>query len=212
MELESLTTCTSRNDLRLGRNRGHRRWWQSCRGGGGERRAWVRSLQWEYQKGGARAARSACFFVVVFVVVVVDVLFFRSFHSSQLCNPKKKKKKKTQVRKLPREDHTCGRGRDPGGSAIYLTRIPASLDRTLNPTLEMSPNLLRILKEEWTDFGLRPERERLKNKKWLARFWKVIVKWIDGKFNRDWEGKVRVLEREREQLTIRVLQRKKWEK
>lgn len=152
-------------------------------------------------------------FLLLFLLsLLLMSFFFRSFHSSQLCNPKKKKKKKTQVRKLPREDHTCGRGRDPGGSAIYLTRIPASLDRTLNPTLEMSPNLLRILKEEWTDFGLRPERERLKNKKWLARFWKVIVKWIDGKFNRDWEGKVRVLEREREQLTIRVLQRKKWEK
>ena len=59
------------------------------------------------------------------------------------------------------------------------------------------------------------ERERdWKNHKWLVRFRKVIVKWIDGRFNRDWEGKVRVLERdrEREQLTIRVLQRKKWEK
>lgn len=164
-----------------------------------------------------RSTLSMLFFLLLCCVVVVVVDVFRSLHSTQLCNPKKKKKKKTQVRKLPREDHTCGRGRDPGGSAIYLTRIPASLDRTRNLTLEMSPNSLRILKEEWTDFSLRSERERerdWKNHKWLVRFRKVIVKWIDGRFNRDWEGKVRVLERdrEREQLTIRVLQRKKWEK
>jgi hypothetical protein len=75
-----------------------------------------------------RSTLSMLFFFFVFSS------FFCTQQSSQLCNPIKanrERRQKRQVRKLPRDDHTCGRGRNRGGSAIYFTQIPASLAGTL---------------------------------------------------------------------------------
>ena len=217
MEIESLTTCTSRNGLRLGRNRGHHRWWQSCRGGGGERRAWVRSLQWEYQKGGAHAARSACFFFCCCVVLLSLLLMpFVRFtrHSSVTLRRKRRRRHKfgSFLEKTTRAEEG-GTQADP---PFTWPEYPPAL--TGPETWPWKCHRIRCgswRRSEPISASGQRERERdWKNHKWLVRFRKVIVKWIDGRFNRDWEGKVRVLERdrEREQLTIRVLQRKKWEK
>lgn len=57
----ALTTCISRSGHQEGPIRAHRLWWRSCQGGARAHRAWAHSLQWEYQKEGARVSRSACF-------------------------------------------------------------------------------------------------------------------------------------------------------
>jgi hypothetical protein len=79
-----------------------------------------------------RCTRSTLSMLFFFFFFVFSSCFTQK--SSQLCNPinaNRTQRQKRQVRKLPRDDHTCGRGRNRGGSAIYLTRILASLAGTL---------------------------------------------------------------------------------
>ena len=106
-----------------------------------------------------RSTLSMLFFFFVFSS------FFFTQQSSQLCNPIKanrERRQKRQVRKLPRDDHTCGRGRNRSGSAIYLTQIPASLAGTLIETKFYENSLGSCSKREGFEVSER-EREREKS-------------------------------------------------